>query len=58
MSTETETPPRKPITEELKPITDRPSRERTEHPDLIPPETEVHHPVTRRPARRERERAC
>jgi hypothetical protein len=53
---DTESPPRKPPTEGLKPITDRLTREKAEHPDRIPPES-LPHPVTerRRPeVRRER----
>ena len=46
--------PRKTVTDVLKPVTDRVTRERSEHPDRIPPETKSH-PVTRgRTVRRER----
>ena len=46
--------PKKPITEVLKPGTDRVTREPSEHPDRIPAESKIH-PVTRgRTARRER----
>jgi hypothetical protein len=52
--TDLEAPPRKPITEVLKPVTDRVTRERSEHTDRIPKES-VSHPVTgQRPPRRER----
>ena len=44
----------KKITEALKPITDRVTREPSEHPDRLPPESKTH-PVTRgRTVRRER----
>lgn len=47
-----DTPPRKPIAERLKPITDRLTREAPEHPDPIPEES-APHPVTGvRPLRR------
>ena len=49
--TDTESPPRKPPTEVLKPVTDRLTREPSEHPDRIPQES-VSHPVTR--SRREK----
>jgi hypothetical protein len=39
-------PPRKPITQVLKPVTDRVTREQPEHPDRVPPESKAH-PVTR-----------
>ncbi|HET9024570.1 MAG TPA: hypothetical protein VFN64_08355 [Burkholderiaceae bacterium] len=46
--------PKKSITEALKPITDRLTREPSEHPDRLPPDSKTH-PVTRgRAARRER----
>lgn len=52
--TDLDTPPRKPITEVLKPVTDRVTRERSEHPDRLPKES-VSHPVTRaRAPRRDR----
>jgi hypothetical protein len=51
-----DSPPRRPITGVFKPVTDRVTRERSEHPDRIPPESKTH-PVTRgRTARRERPR--
>ena len=52
------TPPRKPITDRLKPVTDRVTREPAEHPDRIPgpnriPGDPAPHPVTGgRPVRR------
>ena len=49
--TDTESPPRKPLTEVLKPVTDRLTREPSEHPDRIPQES-VSHPVTRGPRER------
>ena len=51
-----ESPPRKPITDVLKPATDRVTRERSEHPDRVPPESKTH-PVTRGRAAARRERA-
>jgi hypothetical protein len=39
-------PPYKPLTDVLKPATDRVSREPSEHPERIPRETRSH-PVTR-----------
>ena len=50
-----DTPPRKPVTNRLKPATDRVTRERTEHPDRIPRDS-ASHPVApastqRRPPR-------
>lgn len=51
-----DSPLRKPITEVFKPVTDRVTRERSEHPDRIPPESKTH-PVTRgRTTLRERAR--
>lgn len=47
-----DTPPRKPITDTLKPATDRVTREPAEHPDR-PPRESTPHPVTpQRPVRR------
>jgi hypothetical protein len=46
--------PKKTVTDVLKPVTDRVTRERPEHPDRIPSES-TSHPVTRaRTVRRER----
>ena len=49
--TDIDAPPRKPTTNRLKHSTDRVTRERTEHPDRIPPES-APHPVTRAPTDR------
>ena len=46
--------PKKSITEVVKPVTDRVTREPSEHPDRLPPESKTH-PVTRgRAGHRER----
>lgn len=47
---EVDTPPRKPPTEVLKPVTDRLTREPAEHPNPVPKEP-APHPVTRTPSR-------
>jgi hypothetical protein len=50
-----ETPPLKQITPPLKPVTDRVTRERAEHPDRTPRDA-APHPVTRALAERRRPR--
>jgi hypothetical protein len=45
--TDLEVVPRKPLTQPVKPTTDRPTREPAEHPDRIP-EDRATHPVTSR----------
>lgn len=56
MSTaDVDAPPRKPITDRLKPVTDRVTREPAEHPDRIPEES-APHPVTGGRTVRRRER--
>ena len=53
-ATDLDIEPTKTVTDVLKSVTDRVTRERPEHPDRIPPESRSH-PVTRaRTVRRER----
>lgn len=46
--------PKKTVADVLKPITDRVTRERPEHPDRIPPESRSHPVTPARSVRRER----